>query len=206
MTLYDLIFPPMCPYCGELTGDVRESCERCAKLLEAEPHKTPLDCGAVCWSVFIYGDSTQKAILDYKYRRRKQSGKSFALTLTRIIEEYIGRDNIDLITGVPAKKDYSGSRFDQVMFLMKRLTKITGIPNRQTLMLTRKKQFQHSLNKNERRENVKGLFRVTLPDDVKDKRILLIDDVVTTGATLDSCAEELLNSGAKSVVCLTLAW
>ncbi len=206
MTLYDMFFPPRCPYCGELTAGVKEACPGCADLLEVEPHFQTLPNGTQCISAFEYDGAYRTAVLNFKYHGCRQYYKPFSLTLSRLIEENLGDRSFDVYTSVPASLDITEDRFDQVKLLAGSTAKLMGAPYRPLLTQTRKKQFQHSLSAEERLKNVQGLYRAAGGDRVKGKDILLFDDVVTTGATLSACAQQLIQGGAGSVFCIALLW
>lgn len=204
MTPYDLLFPPRCPYCGELTGEIVEACGECAHLLSGEPLERRLGCGVECISAFGYEDECRKAILNYKYHGYRQYCKPFSITLSRLLSQSAGQ-GADCITGVPAKHAFTLHRFDHVAELTKHTARLSGIPAERLLYQTRGKMSQHLLDAEERIENVRGLYMPVHGARIAGRRIILADDIVTTGATLNACAGELLSAGAKSVLCLTLA-
>lgn len=206
MTFFDILFPPRCPYCGALTGRVYESCGECKELLDAEPHMKKLKTGTKCLSVFEYGGAYRTAVLNYKYHGCRQYCKPFAITMSRAISNNLSDMKFDVYTSVPARFDITGSRFDHVKPIARRAAQLCGSRYKSLLSQTHAKEFQHSLGAKERLENVRGLYKVTDTDFVKGKSILLFDDIVTTGATLNACSEVLLKSGAKSVFCITLEW
>ena len=206
MTLFDLLFPPRCPYCGELTGRICESCEKCSDILAVEPHFSELKNGVRCISALEYDGVCSKAVLNYKYHGCRQYGKCFALTMERVIKDRLSDTSIDVYTSVPTLFDFTGARFDHVKEFTKRTARLAGAEYRPLLKQTRKKKTQHELKAEERLKNVEGLYSVTDPALVKGKNILLFDDIVTSGATLCACADELLGSGAAAVACATLEW
>src|SRR5260370_33980292 len=113
----------------------------------------------------------------------------------------------DVMVAVPVHKVRRRERgFNQAEMLSKRLAKRLKLPHQGVLLARiRPCPDKHLLTSNERWEAVRGAF-ATCPGSQVDKlRVLLVDDVMTTGATLDACARALLDSGAKSVVGLTVA-
>ena len=206
MTFFDLIFPPLCPYCGELLAQNAETCEKCAKLTEIAPHKETLENGTQCIAALKYSDVVRKAILDYKYHGHRQYAAPFSLTYCRMITEYLSGDTFDLYTSVPMKFDLTGRRFDHVGLIASKTAKIQRVPYKRILDQTRAKQFQHSLNREQRRENAQGLYAVKNAADIREKKVLIFDDIKTTGSTLTACSDALHEAGAKRVVCITLAW
>jgi predicted amidophosphoribosyltransferase len=95
---------------------------------------------------------------------------------------------------------------NQSLLLAQELSKELQLPVMQKVLLrVRYTRQQTTLARKKRRGNVAGAFRVTDQETVKGKRILLVDDVTTTGATLEECAKTLTDSGALAVYCLTAA-
>ncbi len=95
--------------------------------------------------------------------------------------------------------------FNQADLLARELSRTTGIPLLRALRKTKNTQVQSTLSGPQRRRNVKGAFRVKNAASISKKRILLVDDVYTTGATANACAKVLKDAGAQSVAVLTLA-
>ncbi|MCL2312917.1 MAG: hypothetical protein FWC41_10620 [Firmicutes bacterium] len=111
-------------------------------------------------------------------------------------------EKFDYVTYVPMYKDNSKS-YNQSEILAKKVSKILQFPFEICLKKTKKNKVQRGLNFQERQLNVKGVYKSV--KSLKNKKILLCDDVVTTGATLSECVKELSKSGAK-VICVTAAY
>jgi len=113
----------------------------------------------------------------------------------------------DLLTSVPLHWGRRLRRgFDQADLLSQRLNRFLQIPlSERNLRRIRATASQTGLSESKRRENVRGAFKVRRPDEVKGKRVLLVDDVMTTGATVSECARTLLRAGAKEVSVLVVA-
>jgi ComF family protein len=117
------------------------------------------------------------------------------------------RGSIDLIIPIPLHRNKLRLRgYNQSELLAKTLSGITSKPvSTSNLIKTKNTPTQTSLLKNDRLKNLKDSFSVFYPSLIKSNSILLVDDVMTTGTTLNSCAAELLKSGAKEVFAFTLA-
>ncbi len=204
--IYDLIFPPRCPYCDELTLRGVEACEKCAPSLDVEPHFRELENGVICCSAFRYEGVFKKAVINYKYNEHRQYCKPFALTCSRLVERLLQSDEFTVCTSVPSYHDLSGERFDQVHSIASRSAKLCGLEYRRLLRQTKRKEFQHSLGEKERCRNVKGIYEASGEDLIRGESVILFDDVVTTGSTLNACSDILLKAGAEKVVCVTLLW
>lgn len=208
MTVLDLIFPPRCPYCGELTGTITESCDKCLPAKNVNPHRTQLSSGTECISAFRYSGSARDAILNYKYHGCRQYGKSFVYTYLRLISDCYGAINFDVYTSVPAQRDFAYRRFDHMKLIAKAAAKQNHVDYGQLLIKDSKGNnvFQHSLPAEERAKNAESSYRLFENADIKGRTVLMFDDVITTGATLNVCAGILLSNGAEQVKCITLLW
>jgi ComF family protein len=126
-----------------------------------------------------------------------------------LIEEKIEKEKIefDLIIPVPLhwKKEFLRG-FNQSALIGNYISKKLGKKMYQNILIKSKNtKSQTELNEKERKENVKNSFKIKRNDLIKDKSILLIDDVYTTGATTEECKKILINGGAKKVIIITLA-
>lgn len=155
-------------------------------------------------TIFRYNKIIRKIIGDLKYRDQTFLAKK----LGKILAEKAKSEIIeaDIIIAIPLhKKRLQKRKFNQVTMICKNLDKSKFISDFLQRRLNTIPQIQ--LRKKEREKNLKRVFIVNKKylDLVKDKKILLLDDVMTTGATLDNCAKELKRRGAKEVKVLTIA-
>jgi len=110
------------------------------------------------------------------------------------------------VAAVPLHRSRLKEReFNQSLIIADKIAKDLGLPVSNTLEKTKKTRYQNELSKSERLMNLKGAFKVCDSAGICGKNVLLIDDVMTTGATLSECALALLSGGAKKVTCFTLA-
>ena len=140
----------------------------------------------------LYDDASKRLILSFKHGDRTHLAKTLAGWMHRAATELW--EQTDFIVPVPLHRwRLYKRRYNQAALLTQTLGKST--------------QTQGHMNRKERQANVKGAFKINprCAEQIKDKNILLIDDVLTTGATLNECCETLLDAGAKSVSALTLA-
>ncbi len=157
-------------------------------------------------SAVIYDDFSKKGLLSFKFYDQIHFAKIYAKWLKAAGAD-IFEKGVDLIIPVPLSYPrLLKRRYNQAAVLARELSKLTNIKNN-NLVLKKIKHTkpQSSLSEKARLKNLKNAFIVSSPDKIKAKRILLIDDVMTTGATLSECAKVLLKAGAKSVDTLTVA-
>ncbi len=229
--LIDLIFPPLCAFCGsplaeDDTGEICPGCLRNVRFIS--PPICP-QCGVpfvsqsgedhLCgqclrrqWhfgsarALGLYEGAIREAIHLLKYR-----GKSFlAKSLVGLVSmgyPFIDYDAYDLMLPVPLHPKRLRERgFNQALIVGRVIGRREGVPCPGfVLRKTRWSAPQIHLSPKEREKNVKGSFAVADPAKVRGKRILLIDDVMTTGSTVNECARELLKAGAEGVDVFTLA-
>lgn len=156
-------------------------------------------------SAFIYDEDSKKLILDFKFHDCTDSAQFLAKMLF-VAGKDIWDEGVDIIMPVPLHYTrLIKRRYNQSALLCNELGKLTNIKiDNLSLVRHRKTRPQVELSGIERQRNVRNVFSIKNVEVVKNKRVLLIDDVLTTGATLKECAYALKRSGAKSVDNLTL--
>lgn len=154
----------------------------------------------------VYNEEIKQKIYDFKYNNKSYMYKLFAeLMIKSILQNDL--EYTDLIVPVPLHKHRLNSRgFNQSYLLGKYISKKLNIAidNENLVRITYTKE-QNKLKRLERTRNISRVFSIIDSNAFKDKRILLIDDIYTTGSTVDSCSKLLLESGAKEVFVSTIA-
>jgi ComF family protein len=142
-----------------------------------------------------------------KYNREIWIVKVLSRILVQgLADERLSGEEFDAIVPVPLhSKRLREREFNQSAHLATRLSRATGIPVHDVLVRSRYTGTQTALDRSERRQNLRNAFSLRKNASVTDQNLLLIDDVLTTGSTLDACAAVLLEQGAESVRALTLA-
>ncbi len=194
-----IIQPPLCPCCGRLLPDSAAS-HLCGACLRQRPAFSKAR------ALFIYDKFSAPLIHEFKYRGRTTGQQTFSALLRR---SPVRRElNIpDLIIPVPLHHKRLRQRgFNQALTLAHSFfPQDKQIIRADLLIRQRWTTPQASLNGHERRKNLRNAFMVANSAPVKGKNILLIDDVFTTGSTLNECAAILRHNGACDIQALTLA-
>lgn len=202
-----LLYPPKCVICRRiLQKQETDLCHHCRA--EMDTWSAPERNGEFfegCIPSFSYEGALRDSLLRYKF----QSMRSYAGAYGRMMAMTLQRKDMtqfDLITWVPVSKKRRRSRgYDQAQLLAQALARELQLPSGCTLRKIRNNPPQSSLGgAAQRKGNVIGMYA---PTDlcVKGLRVLLVDDVITTGATLSECSRVLKTAGAKEVICTTLA-
>lgn len=205
--LIELLYPSKCVFCMRLLGkeetDICTSCRKTLPWCDGKVRRIPRSAGTV--AVFYYEDDVREAILRYKFLGQLQYSHAFGRLLAMKIAA--ANPEFDLICHVPVSRARKAKRgYDQSERLAKAVGEELGRKPRKLLRKTRNNPAQSGIRSPEqRRANVLGVYRCADPEAVRDQRILLIDDVMTTGATLSECCRTLLDAGAARVVCAALA-
>jgi len=230
--IINLILPPRCLLCGKVINGDNGLCSECFSNITFITSPYCNKCGypfsrtinsednvclsclnpknkqifRMCRSAIVYDEYSKKLVLDFKFSDHVENKILLARWLN-IAGKDIFDEGVDLIIPVPLHFTRMIKRkYNQSAILVKELAKLSNIKAEYN-SLKRKKMTapQTQCTGKERRKNVKDAFVVLDINKIKDKRIVFIDDVYTTGATLKECAKVLLKAGAKSVDALTIA-
>lgn len=204
--LLDLLYPTRCIVCRTPLSPGRPRlCPACMGRVPAAS-RTSVPYISECVSACLYENETAEAIRRFKFGGCQAYAHAFSeLVAARIYEELWGK--YDVLSWVPLSADRKRSRgYDQTQLIASKTAKRL----RQPLVSTLKKKkgvSQQSKAKGipARRANILGAYSAPDPSLVAGKRVLLIDDIVTSGATLAECAKTLRFAGAEDVLCATLA-
>ena len=207
--LLDLLYPPRCIFChcflGKNEKAVCHSCTESLPLLTEKDRVQALAGIPQCTSLFRYEGNVRQALLRYKFRGLSFYSREFAsLMAENMTDEEL---TCDIITWVPLSRKRKRSRgYDQAGLLAAALAKRKGIPCRALLVKKRNAAPQSgSGGREERKRNIRDAYRLKKDADIIGKTVLLIDDIVTTGATLEECAAVLSAGGAACVKAATAA-
>lgn len=203
-----LLFPPKCILCRRiLEENETDLCHGCrAAAPEFGNAKSNLSFLAEWTAVWYYKDDARKSLLRYKFSGRRSYALAYGKLLAMKLEQE-GFLDFDVLTWVPiGPLRRFGRGYDQDELLAKALGTELSRPAVQTLRKIRNTPPQSGLKDvSRRRANVLGAYRAVDPEIIREKRVLLIDDIITTGATVSECARVLLTAGAKEVTCAAMA-
>jgi len=205
----DLLFPPKCVFCSRvLYKDEEGWCDKCTESLPFADNYGRQDGEHFdfCIAPLYYVGVARRSILRYKFR----GASHYASVYGRLLAECILENpdiKYDIVSWVPLSSKRERERgYDQAMLLAQATALELDDVAVETLKKPHDVQAQSELGgKEERSANISGAYVVSDPEDIDNKRILLIDDVVTTCSTLDECAKVLLLAGASGIVCAALA-
>ncbi len=200
--ILNLLFPRKCILCGkileqeelDLCGDCRVNAPECPVSKQKLPY---LDSWVAVW---YYEDTARASLLRYKFHGVRAYAPGYGRLLAMKVQQE-HPDGFDIITWVPISPLRRLKRgFDQVAVLTKYVANELGAKPQATLRKIRHNRPQSGIaDRSQRQSNVLGAYRLLDPEAVKGKRILLLDDIITTGATAGEAARLLLTAGAKEV-------
>lgn len=208
-SLLDLLYPPKCAFCHRLLRDEKDGiCRFCRDKLprtSALAVRTDLKHIDRCAAPLFYENAVRDSLHRYKFSQCAGYAGIYAELVVKCIDE--NQISCDSITWAPVSRRRLRKRgYDQSRLLAEEIAKKLGVPCVKTLEKVRHNRQQSLIrDPKARRENVKGVYRCADPEAVSGKRLLLIDDIVTTGATLSECARVLCEAGAASVSAAAVA-
>ncbi len=221
----NLLYPTTCCFCGKVctTNICRECegkityikepiCKKCGKPIRYEEQEYCGDCKERLFyyeqgkSLWVHTGRVRWSIYQFKYHNRRIFGKFYAEELFRIYGKWIKSNGIDVIIPVPLHWRRRRKRgYNQAEIVARHLGKLVKLPvNSRAVVRCYNTKPQKELNHKERKKNLEKAFRVT-KHWKGEKKILLIDDIYTTGNTIDGVAEVLKEKGAQKIWLLTIS-
>lgn len=212
-TVLDFIFPPICGFCGKMgEGNL---CKKCREnIIHSNSYLNQLNFYQEKdffidehFYLFSYTEPIREKILKYKFDDK-------AYLANTIYEFFMNNEKLygflkkyDIMMPIPISSSRKRERgYNQSELLARKISKMASIPIEiQVLKKEKHNQPQSSLNKEQRRENVKNVYKVQNELKIQNKKILLFDDIYTTGSTVNECARVLKIAGCQMVGVLTMA-
>lgn len=220
--LFRPFFPNRCAYCGEVIAYDELMCDKCQDSLPRIVGEICQKCGrgkeeCNCKKAqryykrvvapFYFTGNVRKGVHSFKFRRCPDNAVAYCSEMTETVLKHYSDVDFDFITSVPLTKRKLEERgYNQCELLAKGVSEFIGIEYRNDILIKcYETGNQHGLTHFMRKGNLTGVFDVTDPGFVKDKTILLCDDICTTGETLNECAKMLWLYDAKEIYCISLA-
>ena len=204
-----LIYPPVCAFCGKI--DKNYLCENCRKNLQKLGKVHIVRYKNKFFNEHIYMFKYEKyireKILNYKFNDKPYYYKTFTKIFTTNKKMCDILKSYDIIIPVPIhKKRYKTRGYNQSELISKELAHMCQVKCYTDVLIKMvNNQVQSTLNKNERLENVKDVYKLIKPEKINNKNVLIFDDIYTTGSTVMSCAKELEKAHVEKIGILTLA-
>ena len=209
--MQDIIFPKCCLICGKLSKDIY--CKECKnKIFENLKFEIDIIRDTSFYFerhiyLFEYKNNIRNLILDYKFNDKSYLYKLFSEIIIKNEKIYGILKKYDIIIPVPIHNRRKKQRgYDQSELISRDLTKnIKELEFENAIQKTKNNLRQSLLSKEQRKQNVQNAYKLTNIEKIKDKKIILFDDIYTTGNTVNECAKILKQNGAKEIIVLTIA-
>ncbi len=201
--IISLIFPTRCPVCSEVIFPHEDFCGKCRGEITPYTSKNSISGANSFTAAFEYNGKISPAIILLKQGVKGNAVYALGKALAKSLENNGISQKIDVIIPVPLYKSDKRQRgFNQAELIAKEVGRQLKIDvSADTVEKIRKTKAQKTLTQKERKVNLKDAFEVKFPEKIKGKRVLLIDDVCTTGSTLSNISRILRNSGAAEIHC-----
>ena len=200
-----LVGHPLCNVCGRPFPDASGDDHECGVCLERPPQFI----AARAWACYPREDDhpLREVVQKFKYARKVSLGRPLGRLMARGCQEFLREIDPDVIVPVPLyPKRLRWRGFNQSVLLAREVSRAYGIPMDLFLLQRRHETAaQTRLAEEERRRNVRGAFTLDPDRPIRGKRVLIVDDVYTSGATVNECSRTLKQGGAKEIYVLTLA-
>lgn len=228
--IIEILYPSTCPICmkvlekskikriyvcdkckNNLTYIESPRCLKCGKPIEYNEEEYCYDCTKVDHiysqglGVWAYTNEIKNSIYQFKYHNKREYASFYGMEIVNQYKTIIQSWNPDVLIPVPLHKSkYKKRGYNQAEIIAKSLGEILEIPvDNQILLRNKKTLAQKELNDKERLKNLENAFIIN-KNNVNYKTVILIDDIYTTGTTIDACAKVLISSGVMKVYYISL--
>ena len=212
--LLDLLYPQVCGICGKL--NIKSLCNKCKVKLEKEynfqtdNYENDYSKNFIEHNYFFkYENLIRSQILALKFQEKPYTYKTIAYFIKNMQKSFEKLKKYDIIIIVPISKQRNKERgYNQTELIAKEISKIIKVTIQKNILYKIKNTIpQSTLNRKQREENAKGVYKVKNINKIIDKKILIIDDIYTTGNTVNECANILVQAGIKrkNIGILTIA-
>lgn len=209
----EYIFLPSCGVCNKLGEGYL--CKKCGKELakyaiyleEVSKDITYKNKEVEKLHIFEYKELVRKLIIGYKFNNKSYLYKTFCEFIVKNKKAFDFIQSYDIIIPVPMHNKKKAKRgYNQSELIAKELAKLAEIKmEKHVLLKIQNNKVQSTLNKEERKNNVKNVYKLINKEKIDNKKILIFDDIYTTGATVEACIEEISKANIKQIGIITLA-
>lgn len=206
--ILELIYPTVCGFCGKICKEaICKKCEIKLKKYELDVIRINKKYYNESMHLFKYDGEIRKKIIDYKFNNKSYLYKTFSNLILKNKKVCEILKNYDIIIPVPIHKKRMQVRgYNQTELIAKELAKKTHLKFEKEVLIKKKNtDMQSLLTKVKRIQNVKDAFIIKNEEKIYNKRILIFDDIYTTGSTVLECAKALKKAGIKKIGVLTIA-
>lgn len=226
----NIFYPRRCPICGGIVLPIGElicngcqkklpiiqepRCKKCSKPIENEERELCYDCSKRVfhyqygYALWVYNETLQKSMVAFKYKNKAEYATYYIRELMKYYRKPIQIMKVDVIVPVPIHKKRLKQRgYNQAALLAKGIGEALELPVEEQLLVRRKNTIaQKRLNDQERFQNLSHAFCVNaeVAKEYRFKKVLLVDDIYTTGSTIETCTNAMLNAGIKEVFFVSL--
>lgn len=200
--ILNLFFPTRCPVCNDIINVNDRFCPDCTEKITLYTGRFHISGASECFSAFEYNKEIIPAVFLMKKGNCGNSAHAFGAYLADVLKNNNISEKTDIIVPVPMSEHSRRKRgYNQSELIAEVISVETGIPIKCIVRKVRETKEQKTLGKAGRKLNLRNAFQIT--ENITGKRILLIDDICTTGSTLSEIALLFRKNGAKDVVCAT---
>jgi len=204
--ILNLIYPPVCGFCNQICK--QHLCKKCEiKIKEYEINsirkvKDKYFDELVCF--YKYQDIIRNTLIKYKFQNKAYLYKTFSKIILNNKKICGFLKNYDIIIPVPISNKRKGLRgYNQSYLIAKEIEKFTNLKCENKCLIKQKNTIEQSkLNKNERKTNIQGAYKIIDKEKIFNKNIVLLDDIYTTGSTVNECAKMLKQAGVNKIRCI----
>lgn len=208
--LASLFWPHRCLICR---GIIKKGplCDECEELYNKLPPRYRITEPAkmkkmTVFAAYEYDEGYKTSVEQYKFNSAWRKADDFAELIIRNAEKLDKIKDYDIICSVPMTKEKVKARgYNQSVLIAEKIAEKCGLKFEEILVKPKNNRVQHDLDRENRLENVKGVYTLLDNTDIKGKRILVVDDIITTGATITECGAVLYGAGAEKVTGLCAA-
>ena len=207
--ILDLIYPPVCGICEKINK--KRLCKKCELLIKEYEINKIEKCRNKYFDyqikLYKYENIIRDKIIDYKFHEKAYLSATFEKMIIKNEKIYSFLKKYDIILYVPMFKKQEHKRgYNQTYLIAKEIGKTLGIPiEKNNLTKIKDTKKQSTLTKEERKTNVKDAFVIRKSERIVNKKVILFDDIFTTGNTVNECSKVIKMAGAKEVAILTIA-